>query len=68
MLLAAERLGVSAGRSVVFEDAPYGLEAGRRAGMRTVAVLTTHAHLEADVVVRSLDDLPADAIDRLVPE
>jgi beta-phosphoglucomutase family hydrolase len=37
-LLAAERLGVSPERCVVFEDAPAGLEAARRAGMRAVDV------------------------------
>jgi beta-phosphoglucomutase-like phosphatase (HAD superfamily) len=30
----------------VFEDAPFGIEAARRAGMRAVAVCTTHAARE----------------------
>lgn len=37
-LLAAERLGVAARDCVVYEDAPSGLEAARRAGMRAVDV------------------------------
>jgi beta-phosphoglucomutase-like phosphatase (HAD superfamily) len=37
-LLAAERLGADPARCVVFEDAPAGLEAARRAGMRAVDV------------------------------
>ncbi|MFJ3880719.1 HAD-IA family hydrolase [Streptomyces sp. NPDC090077] len=55
-LLAARRLGVDPARCVVFEDAPAGLAAGRAAGMRTVALTTTHpaAELAADVVVRDL--------------
>ncbi|MBT2447242.1 HAD-IA family hydrolase [Streptomyces sp. ISL-43] len=55
-LLAAARLGVDPARCVVFEDAPAGLAAGRAAGMRTVALTTTHtaAELDADAVVRDL--------------
>lgn len=55
-LLAARRLGVDPSRCVVFEDAPAGLASGRAAGMRTVALTTTHAaaELDADVVVRDL--------------
>jgi beta-phosphoglucomutase-like phosphatase (HAD superfamily) len=41
-LEAARRLGVDAGRCIVFEDAPFGIEAARRAGMRAVAVCTSH--------------------------
>ena len=58
-LLAAERLGVSPADCLVIEDAPDGIEAGKRAGMRCVGVATTHpaetlAH--ADLVVGSLDE------------
>jgi beta-phosphoglucomutase len=67
-LAAAERLSVPPARSVVVEDAPAGVEAGRRAGMRTVGVLTTHEALEADVVVSALDELTDDAFDRLVAD
>ena len=68
-LTAAQRLGVAPERCVVFEDAPAGIAAGRNAGMRVVAVGTTHARevLEgADVIVGSLSDvqvLPADQED-----
>ena len=34
------------------EDAPSGVEAARRAEMRSVGVLTTHGALEADVAAR----------------
>jgi mannitol-1-/sugar-/sorbitol-6-phosphatase len=42
-LLAARELGVEPDDCVVLEDAPAGVEAGRAAGMRVVALLTTHA-------------------------
>jgi len=41
-LRAAAELGVEPGRCVVFEDAYAGIEAGLRAGMRVVALATTH--------------------------
>ncbi|WP_419665781.1 HAD family hydrolase [Streptomyces sp. 2-1] len=60
-LLAARRLGVDPARCVVFEDAPAGLQAGRSAGMTTVALTTTHqaAELHADVVVTDLSAVSA---------
>ncbi|MEU2430890.1 HAD-IA family hydrolase [Streptomyces sp. NPDC007861] len=65
-LLAARRLGVDPARCVVFEDAPAGLAAGRAAGMATVALATTHdpAELDADVVVRDLSAVSAQATAR----
>ncbi|MFJ5777900.1 HAD-IA family hydrolase [Streptomyces sp. NPDC093094] len=58
-LLAARQLGVDPAACVVFEDAPAGLAAGRAAGMRTVALATTHRaeQLDADLVVRDLSAL-----------
>jgi sugar-phosphatase len=41
-LAAAHRLGVAPSACVVIEDAPAGLEAARAAGMRCIAVATTH--------------------------
>lgn len=60
-LLAARTLGVDPADCVVFEDAPAGLQAGRAAGMTTVALATTHpAHeLTADLVVDDLSALSA---------
>lgn len=60
-LAAAAKLGVEPASCVVVEDAPPGLEAGRRAGMATLGVLSTHPTLEADRVVTSLDQLESDA-------
>lgn len=45
-LEAARRLQVPAAHCIVFEDAPFGIEAARRAGMRAVAVCTTHSPAE----------------------
>jgi sugar-phosphatase len=60
-LLAARELGVDPAHCVVFEDAPAGLAAGRAAGMRTVALATTHParELDADLVVKDLSALSA---------
>lgn len=65
-LLAAEGLHVPPERCVVVEDAPAGLEAGRRAGMRTIGVRSSHRNLHADIVVDTLDQLPDDAFERLI--
>jgi beta-phosphoglucomutase-like phosphatase (HAD superfamily) len=42
-LEVARRMGVAPADCIVFEDAPFGIEAARRAGMRAVAVCTGHA-------------------------
>ncbi|MFF7799523.1 HAD family hydrolase [Streptomyces olivaceus] len=60
-LLGARALGADPAACVVFEDAPAGLRAGRAAGMRTVALATTHRpdELDADLVVTDLSALSA---------
>ena len=57
-LEAARRMGVQAEQCIVFEDAPFGIEAARRAGMRAVAVCTSHAadELEGSHVVARVRD------------
>ena len=45
-LEAARRIGVAPECCIVFEDAPFGIEAARRAGMRAVAVCSTHSARE----------------------
>jgi sugar-phosphatase len=55
-LLAARLLGVRAEHCLVVEDAPAGIEAGLAAGMKVVAVTTSHPAQEltrADVVAPS---------------
>ncbi len=45
-LEVAQRLGVAPERCIVFEDAPFGIEAARRGGMQAVAVCTSHSPAE----------------------
>jgi sugar-phosphatase len=45
-LLAASRLGMDPKYCVVFEDAPAGLLAAKRAGMRSVAITTHYSEAE----------------------
>lgn len=66
-LRAAEKVGVAPSRCVVVEDAGIGVEAGRRGGMRTIGIEGPHGRLDADVVTRSMGELPPDTFDRLVP-
>ncbi|MDB5860046.1 MAG: HAD-superfamily hydrolase subfamily variant 3 [Ramlibacter sp.] len=47
-LEAARRVGTAPAECIVFEDAPFGIEAARRAGMRAVAVCSTHGPGELD--------------------
>ncbi len=65
-LVAAERLGVPPERCVVVEDAPAGIEAARRAGMRTIGLSRGNCALAADLVVRSLEELPPGAFGMLL--
>ncbi|MFL5807133.1 MAG: HAD family hydrolase [Roseiflexaceae bacterium] len=65
-LVAAERLAAPPTRCVVVEDAPAGIEAAHRAGMRAIGVRTSHATLQADIAVHTLDELPNDAFERLI--
>jgi beta-phosphoglucomutase family hydrolase len=66
-LTAAEKLGVAPQRCVVFEDAHVGVEAGRAAGMKVIAVSTTHPAdtlQDADMVVEGLNELSIEKIAR----
>jgi sugar-phosphatase len=60
--LAAGLLGAAAADCVVVEDAPAGVAAGLAAGMRVVAVLTSHpraALAGADAFVEDVNEVPA---------
>ena len=66
-LLAARKLGSRPERSVVFEDAYVGIQAARHAGMKVVALATTHPAETlrgADRVARRLDELTLEEIER----
>ena len=69
-LKAAKILSIPPEDCVVFEDSPHGIEAAIRAGMKTVALTTTHPsttfmHLNPDLQVASLADLSVDQVEKL---
>ncbi|MFC2162830.1 HAD family hydrolase [Candidatus Altiarchaeota archaeon] len=59
-LLAAEMLKVHPGGCIVVEDAQAGIDAGKAAGMRVIAVRSPNTHgqdlSKADVILDSLED------------
>jgi beta-phosphoglucomutase len=65
-LVAAERLLVPPARCIVVEDAPAGVEAARRAGMRCIGVGPLHATLPADLTAPTLDHLVGNPFDVLL--
>lgn len=68
-LLAARGLAVSPTHCVVVEDAVQGVEAGRAAGMKVVAITTTRKRedlTDADLIIDSLTELSAQTCRRLV--
>jgi HAD superfamily hydrolase (TIGR01509 family) len=71
-LTAAERLRLAPARCLVFEDSLFGLEAAHRAGMRAVALTTTHTRVELERlpgVIRVTEDYrglqPAELLNEL---
>ncbi len=59
-LLGARRLNVTAARCAVLEDSPIGIDAGRAAGARVIALRTTHgddALSRADAIIDNLATL-----------
>ena len=67
-LAAADRLGVAPQHCIVVEDAQHGIEAARAAGMKSIGVNQNGQLLPANVVVRSLDLLEADAFNTLLQD
>jgi beta-phosphoglucomutase len=64
-LLAAARLGLAPARCVVIEDAPAGIEAAHRAGMKAVALVGSHPPEKlraADFIVSKLAALSFETI------
>ncbi len=67
-LTAARWLRAPVYRCVVVEDAPAGIEAARRAGMRCIGVGPLYAGLRADLAAPSLAALEEDAFDRVLED
>jgi len=68
-LLAAQKLGVEPEDCVVIEDAIAGVTAGKRAGMRCIAVASTHPReslAEADLAVDTLEEVTAGDLEELL--
>ena len=65
-LAAARKVDVEPRRCIVVEDADAGVEAGRRAMMRTVGISRNGKARAADVVVACLTELAADSFERLL--
>jgi len=65
-LVAAEELGVSADRCLVFEDSPAGVEAALAAGMRVVALpdarMERTRYAGADLIIDRFDDVEVERL------
>jgi beta-phosphoglucomutase len=65
-LVAASRLGAEPRGCIVVEDARAGVEAARRAEMRSIGVGRNARSLGADVAAAKLSDLPSDVFSSLL--
>lgn len=68
-LKAAQMLGISPDRCIVMEDSTVGVEAGLRAGMKVVAITTTHSRQELShthLVIDDFDELHVDKLEALL--
>ena len=64
-LIAAAKLALKPECCVVIEDAPYGIEAAHRAGMKAIGLLTSHpgtTMVEADLIIPDLSHITCNAI------
>ncbi|MCV7193902.1 HAD-IA family hydrolase [Mycolicibacterium brumae] len=67
-LTAARRLGIPAQRCAVFEDAPAGVTAARRAGVRAVVGVGATSGGEADAVIADLRGVGFDGAELRLPD
>jgi len=67
-LLVAEKIGINPSDCVVVEDAVHGVRAARAAGMKSVAIVSTHKEhelKEADLVINRYSELSAGILEGL---
>lgn len=68
-LRAAEGMSLAPAQCMVIEDAPLGIEAARRAGMKCVGLTSSHAAevlAGADLIVGSLEEVTSQGLRRLI--
>jgi len=68
-LLASKKLGVSPSKCVVVEDAPAGIQGAKSAGMKCVAITSTHKRdslKKADIVMDRFEELNPKIFDKLI--
>jgi beta-phosphoglucomutase-like phosphatase (HAD superfamily) len=70
-LTAAKYLGIEAKECIVFEDAEAGIEAGKRAGMKVIALATTFDRsflekTEADYIIDDFRGLEIATLEKLL--
>lgn len=59
-LLAAKKIGIEPSQCVIIEDSPLGIEAGKRAGMKTIGIthsLNKSYFTEANIVVDCFEEI-----------
>ncbi len=64
-LKAAEMLNTQPGRCVVFEDAVAGIQAARNAGMMCVGIGSARVLIEADMIVKGLNEMNLEKLKKL---
>lgn len=68
-LIVSNNLNINPRNCIVIEDAPVGIEAAKRAGMRAIALTTTHNKEElrdANLIVSDLSNVSVNAIKKLL--
>jgi beta-phosphoglucomutase family hydrolase len=64
-LIAADTINIKPENCIVIEDAPVGIEAAKRAGMKSIALTTTHNKeelVEAQLIIEDLSKITIDDI------
>jgi len=68
-LLAAQRLGVTTSKCIVFEDSIHGIQAAVSAGMHTIGVLTSQRKEKlgmADYLISDFREITAELLNRIL--